>query len=181
MGRVVHELGGTMFAQYELNAVHELEPDASTNSERVFAKLVQGITDYAIYMLHPDGAVANWNAGAERFKQYTAAEIVGLHYRRFYSSQDQAAGIPERNLQIALERGRFEDEGLRYRKDGSSFWAHVIIDPIFEDDGSLLGFAKITRDKSEQRELEMSRRLAERRFRLLVDGITDHAIYMIDP
>lgn len=181
MGRVVHESGGTMFAQYELNAVHELESDTGTNSERVFAKLVQGITDYAIYMLHPDGTVANWNAGAERFKQYTAAEIVGLHYRRFYSSQDQAAGIPERNLQIALERGRFEDEGLRYRKDGSSFWAHVIIDPIFEDDGSLLGFAKITRDKSEQRELEMSRRLAERRFRLLVDGITDHAIYMIDP
>nr|WP_281374798.1 EAL domain-containing protein [Aureimonas mangrovi] len=119
------------------------------DSERSFRLLVKGITDYAIYMLNPDGTVANWNAGAQRAKGYTEDEIVGRHYRVFYDVADQAAGVPDRNLATALREGRFEDEGPRYRKDGTSFLAHVVIDPIFEEDGSLLGFAKITRDRTE--------------------------------
>ncbi|WP_199520219.1 sensor domain-containing protein [Fulvimarina endophytica] len=120
------------------------------HSERSFRQLVKGITDYAIYMLNVDGTVANWNAGAERAKGYTESEIVGQHYRAFYSAEDRAAGIPEKNLATALQEGRFEDEGPRYRKDGTSFIAHVVIDPIYEDDGTLYGFAKVTRDRTEQ-------------------------------
>ncbi|WP_082659810.1 bifunctional diguanylate cyclase/phosphodiesterase [Aureimonas sp. AU40] len=118
-------------------------------SERVFELMVRGITDYAIYMLNPDGTVANWNVGAERLKGYAAHEIVGAHFSRFYGEAERAAGIPDRNLATALSEGRFEEKGPRYRKDGSSFLAHVVIDPIFREDGSLLGFGKITRDRTE--------------------------------
>ncbi|WP_019515145.1 bifunctional diguanylate cyclase/phosphodiesterase [Sphingomonas sp. Mn802worker] len=118
-------------------------------SERVFERLVRGISDYAICLINPDGTVANWNVGAERLKGYRAEEIVGEHFGRFYGAADRWAGVPNRNLATALREGRFEDEAPRFRKDGTSFLANVVIDPIFLDDGSLLGFAKITRDRTE--------------------------------
>jgi PAS domain S-box-containing protein len=143
------------------NALSEL-----SNSESQFKTLVGGVTDYALYMLDPTGVVSNWNAGGERIKGYSAEEIVGQHFSRFYTPIDQAAGKPARALRIAVETGRYEEEGWRVRKDGSFFWASVVIDPIRNDAGELIGFAKITRDISERKEaqeklLAMQRQLAE--------------------
>jgi diguanylate cyclase (GGDEF)-like protein/PAS domain S-box-containing protein len=150
------------------------------NSDLMYRLLVQGVVDYAIYMLTPDGIISNWNAGAERAKGYRAAEIVGKHFSKFYGKDDIAAGLPTQNLAIARNSGRFEDEGWRLRKDGSAFWAHVIIDAIRDESGGLLGFAKITRDCTEQRKALQAQREHERRFRFLVQGVTDYAIYMLD-
>ena len=150
------------------------------NSDLMYRLLVQGVVDYAIYMLTPDGIVSNWNAGAQRAKGYEAAEIVGQHYSRFYLPDDIAAGLPAKNLEIATRTGRFEDQGWRVRKDGSTLWAHVVIDAIRAEDGSLLGFAKITRDCTEQRQVELAQREQERRYRYLIQGVTDYAIYMLD-
>ncbi|MBW9336286.1 EAL domain-containing protein [Herbaspirillum sp. RU 5E] len=122
------------------------------SSANAYRLLVQRIKDYAIYLLRPDGVVASWNAGARRFKGYADEEIIGQHYSVFYEVPDRLAGLPETNLAIALREGKFEDEGWRVRKDGSRFWAHVVIDPIYREDGRLLGFAKITRDRTEQLE-----------------------------
>ncbi|MFL9923135.1 EAL domain-containing protein [Herbaspirillum lusitanum] len=155
--------------------------DASLESERNFRLLVEGVTDYAIYMLKPDGTVANWNSGAQRAKGYSKNEIVGRHFSVFYTEEERADGLPQRALETALREGRFEIYGWRLRKDGSRFWAHAVIDPIYHDDGALLGFAKITRDCSAQKKLEEERRDTENRFRLLVEGITDYAIYMLNP
>ncbi|WP_353622861.1 bifunctional diguanylate cyclase/phosphodiesterase [Aliirhizobium terrae] len=119
--------------------------------ERNFQLLVRGVTDYAIYMLDPNGVVTNWNAGAERAKGYAAKEIVGRNFARFYSAEDQAAGAPAKALKTARETGRFDAEGKRYRKDGSWFWAHVVIQPVIDDDGILVGYAKITRDITRQK------------------------------
>ncbi|WLS78542.1 EAL domain-containing protein [Erwinia pyri] len=149
--------------------------------EQKFRLLVEGVTDYAIYMLDPDGHVVNWNAGAKRSKGYTADEIVGKHFSVFYSTQERLAKVPEANLKTAYRTGRFEEQGLRYRKDGSSFLAHVVIDAVHDDDGRLIGYAKITRDCTEQQRLLDEQREREQVFRLLVEGVTDYAIYMLDP
>jgi PAS domain S-box-containing protein len=142
--------------------------------------LVDAITDYAIYMLDPEGRVTNWNAGAQRFKGYLADEIIGAHFSRFYTDEDRAAGVPARALETSAREGKFEAEGWRVRKDGSHFWAHVVIDPIRAPDGSILGYAKITRDLTERRAAEQHLRRSEDQFRLLVQGVTDYAIYMLD-
>ena len=113
--------------------------------------LVDAVVDYAIYMLDPNGRITNWNKGAERIKGYTADEIVGQNFSRFYTPEDLATGLPSRALGVAAEEGRFEAEGWRLRKDGSRFWANVVIDPIRDEDGTLLGFAKVTRDITERR------------------------------
>lgn len=143
--------------------------------------LVQSVTDHAIYMLDPRGIVASWNAGAERLKGYSAAEIIGQHFSNFYDELDRRAGMPQRALRMAREHGRFEAEGWRVRKDGSRFWANVVVDPIRENDGTLLGFANVTRDLTERKRAEEELRRSEERFRLLVQSVTDYAIYMLDP
>ena len=142
--------------------------------------LVEGLTDYAVYMLDPGGIVSSWNAGAERFKGYKADEIIGQHFSRFYTPQDRATGLPARALATAAREGRFENEGWRLRKDGSRFWAHVIIDPIY-DQGFLVGYAKVTRDLSESKAAQDALKRSEELFRLLVQGVTDYAIYMLSP
>ena len=119
--------------------------------EENFKRLVQGVTDYAIYMLDLDGKVSNWNAGAQRTKGYTADEIVGRDFATFYSAEDRTNGLPQRALGIARTEGKFEAEGWRYRKNGTSFWAHVVIDPIYDDHGALVGYAKITKDQTKQK------------------------------
>jgi PAS domain S-box-containing protein len=124
--------------------------DAVLESERSFRLLVQGVTDYAIFMLSPDGYITSWNSGARRIKGYTEKEIIGSHFSRFYTPEDVAAGVPFRGLETARREGRFEAEGWRVRRDGSHFFAHVVIDAIYED-GELVGFAKITRDVTERR------------------------------
>jgi len=123
-------------------------------SERQFRLLVKGVTDYAIYLLDPNGIVTNWNDGAERIKGYKAEEIVGQHFSRFYTEADRAAGLPAAALHTALTVGRFEAENWRVRKDGALFWANVVIDAIRDDGGRLVGFAKITRDITQRRETE---------------------------
>jgi PAS domain S-box-containing protein len=145
-----------------------------------FRLLVQSVTDYAIFMLDPEGVVVSWNAGAQRFKGYEADEIIGQNFARFYTEEDRAADLPRRVLRTAAEEGRFEAEGWRVRKDGSRFWASVVIDPIL-DDGKLIGFAKITRDLTDRRAAADALRRSEERFRLLVQNVTDYAIYMLDP
>ena len=124
------------------------------NADVMYRLLVQSVIDYAIYMIKPDGTVANWNAGAQRTKGYTPDEIVGKNYALFYSEADRQKGTPQRGLAIAAATGRFETEGWRYRKDGSAFWAHVMIDAVHDEAGELIGFAKITRDITERRENE---------------------------
>ncbi|MBY5835796.1 PAS domain S-box protein (plasmid) [Rhizobium leguminosarum] len=155
--------------------------DTSLDEEGRFRLLVDAITDYAIYMLSPEGIVTSWNTGAQRFKGYRPSEILGQHFSRFYLEEDCASGVPERALATAVEHGRFEGEGWRQRKDGSRFWAHVIIDPIRRPSGELIGYAKITRDLTERRAAENAIRQSEEQFRRLVQGVSDYAIYMLDP
>ena len=131
-------------------------------AEGRFRILVEGITDYAIFMLDPDGKVANWNAGAERIKGYSPAEIIGQHLSRFFNEADRQAGIPERGLAIAARTGKYEAEGWRVRKDGSRFWAHVVIDAIRDHAGVLVGFAKIIRDMTERRAVEEQLRQSQK-------------------
>jgi len=145
-----------------------------------YRRLVEGITDYAIYMLDPAGIVTSWNPGAERFKGYSEAEILGEHFSRFYTDEDKAVELPATALRTAREQGRFEHEGWRVRKDGSRFWAHVVIDPLRDPDGKLIGYAKITRDLTERRDAEARLRESEEQLRLLVQGVTDYALYMLD-
>ena len=155
----------------ERRAAHQ----ALLESERRFRLLIEGVVDYALYMLDPSGVVASWNQGAQRMKGYAAGEIVGQHFSRFYTHEDRAAGLPARVLETAAREGRFEAEGWRLRKDGSRFWASVVVDAIRGNDGRLEGFAKITRDITERRAAQQALRDSERQFRLLVSNVVDYA------
>jgi PAS domain S-box-containing protein len=150
------------------------------HSEERFRLLVTCVKDYAIFMLDTQGYVATWNTGAEFIKGYTASEVIGSHFSRFYPAEAIKRGLPEEELQGAMMQGRFEDEGWRVRKDGSRFWANVIITAVRNADGHLIGFSKITRNLNERREHEEALRQSEERFRLLVDGVTEYAIMMLD-
>ena len=154
---------------------------AIIETERRFRILVEGVFDYAIYMLDPSGIITNWNTGAERLKGYSADEIVGQHFSKFYTKEERSSGMPARVLETAAREGRYEAEGWRVRKDGSRFWASVIVDAIRNESGKLQGFAKVTRDITERRVALEALRESERQFRLLVAGVTDYAIYMLDP
>ncbi len=150
-------------------------------SEERFKLLVESVRDYAIFMLDPDGTVLTWNAGAERFKGYTATEIIGQHFSVFYPQEAKDRGWPEHELQVAMKEGVFEDEGWRVRKDGTLFWANVVITALRSAKGELIGFAKVTRDLSQRRAHEEELRRGEERFRLLVEGVREYAIFMLDP
>lgn len=154
---------------------------ALTESEQRFRLLVEGVFDYAIFMLDRNGTITNWNKGAQRIKGYAADDVIGRHFSIFYTEEDRRAGLPAQALDTARESGRFEAEGWRVRKDGTRFWASVIIDPIFNDDGEHIGFAKITRDISERKAAEEALADSERQFRTLVSGVVDYALIMLDP
>jgi PAS domain S-box-containing protein len=154
---------------------------SSTFDDTRFRLFVASVTDYAIYMLSPEGIVNSWNAGAQRFKGYTSDEIIGSHFSKFYTDEDRTDNLPERALATARDHGRFEDEGWRVRKDGSRFWASVVIDAIRDPSGELVGYAKITRDITERKRAAEALHASEERFRLLVQGVTDYAIYMLSP
>ena len=154
--------------------------ESAQTSEGRYRLLVEAITDYAIYMLDPSGHVTSWNPGAKRFKGYEADEIIGRHFSTFYTDAERAQNVPALALQEAERTGRFEREGWRVRKDGTQFWAHVVIDAIRSPEGDLVGFAKITRDLTERRAAEVKLRQSEEQFRLLVQSVTDYAIFMLD-
>jgi PAS domain S-box-containing protein len=139
-------------------------------SERRFRLLVEGVTDCAIYMLTPEGAISSWNAGAERIKGYAAGEVLGRQFSMFFTAEDRAAGKPEHALETARSTGRFADEGWRLRKDGSRFWALAVIDAIRDESGELVGFAKITRDLTERRAAEEQVRQSHARLQAITDN-----------
>src|SRR5262245_17153849 len=151
------------------------------NSEEHFRQLVAGVRDYAIFLLDLEGNVLTWNTGAERIKGYRAEEIIGRHFSTFYPKEAVASGWPVHELRVAEATGRFEDEGWRVRKDGSRFWASVVITALRDEAGGVRGFLKITRDLTERKQAEEKLRLSEERFRLLVAGVKDYAIFMLDP
>ena len=155
--------------------------EALVESERRFRLLVDSVLDYAIYMLDPSGIITNWNTGAARIKGYSADEVIGTHFSRFYTKEDRSKGLPAVALEQAKSVGKYEVEGWRVRKDGGRFWASVLIEPIRSDTGELIGFAKVTRDITERRSAQEALRESERQFRLLVSAVTDYAIYMLDP
>jgi PAS domain S-box-containing protein len=156
-------------------------PAVLQESEQHFAHLVAGVKDYAIFLLTPEGVVKTWNAGAERIKGYAADEIIGQHFSKFYTEESIAMGWPQHELAVAKKEGRFEDEGWRLRKDGSRFWTNVVITALYDADGRPSAFIKITRDLSERRAAEETLRQSEERFRLLVAGVKEYAIFMLDP
>ncbi|RYY99462.1 MAG: PAS domain S-box protein, partial [Comamonadaceae bacterium] len=153
----------------------------STSLEQRLQLLIDAVLDYGIFVLDPEGHVVSWNSGAEKLKGYSRAEIIGKHFSVFYPPDSIASGWPQEELRQARLRGRFEDEGWRLRKDGSRFWANVVITALHDKNGELAGFAKITRDLTERRRHEEELRVSEERFRLLVENVRDYAIFMLDP
>jgi PAS domain S-box-containing protein len=143
--------------------------------------LVTSVRDYAIFLLDTGGHIASWNKGAERIKGYRAEEIIGRHFSTFYPPEDVAARKPENELAVAIAEGRVEDEGWRVRKDGSRFWASVVITALWDESRVLRGFAKVTRDLTERKMAEEVLRQSEEQFRLLIESVKDYAIIVLDP
>jgi PAS domain S-box-containing protein len=150
-------------------------------SEERFRLLVESVRDYAIFMLDPQGFVLTWNAGAERFKGWRAEEIIGQHFSSFYPQEALDRHLPEHELAVAAVEGSYEDEGWRVRKDGTQFWADVVITAMRDSGGRLVGYAKVTRDLTQRRGHEEALRRSEERFRLLIEGVPEYAIFMLDP
>ena len=153
----------------------------AAGNDEAYRRLVEGIRDYAVFFLTPDGHIASWNAGAQAIKGYAAHEIIGRHFSTFYTEDALARGWPAEELRRAAADGRLEDEGWRLRKDGSRFWANVVITAVRGSDGTLLGYSKVTRDLTERRAQEQRLAESERSLRLLVSSVVDYAIYRMDP
>ena len=151
------------------------------DSSDLYRRLVESVSDYAIFALDAKGYITSWNPGAQRIKGYTGDEIIGRHFSSFYPPEDIASGKPAWELEVAAREGRIEDEGWRLRKDGSRFWANVVISAVRNNHGEVTGFSKVTRDLSERRNTEEALRRSEERFRLLVQSVKEYAILMLDP
>src|SRR5215207_10599983 len=169
-----------IFLQVQDVTAQRTAEDELRQSEERFRLLVEGIEDYAIFMLDPNGIIVSWNAGAQRTNGYRADEIIGRHFRTFYRRELQLSKHPEFELAAALRDGHYSEEGWRVRKDGSEFWANVLITAVFDDIGRHVGFAKITRDITAGRRVEEALRQSEEKFRLLIEAVTDYAIFMLD-
>src|SRR5690349_8350755 len=166
---------------HERRQATRLRVEVAMPDPRLYQRMIEQARDYALFMLDPDGRIVSWNLGAERLKGYVADEIIGRHFSVFYTREAIESGWPAHELEVATVEGHFEDEGWRVRKDGSRFWANVVITALRDDEGKLLGFSKITRDLTDRRMHEEALRQSEQRFRLLVDAVQDYAIFMLDP
>jgi PAS domain S-box-containing protein len=164
-----------------MNGANQNDKRAAAASEDRFRLLVDSIVDYGIFTLDIDGHISSWNRGAQRIKGYRADEIIGKHFSIFYSPEEVATGKCELELKIAAEEGRFEDEGWRIRKDGTKFWANVVITAVRNEAGTLVAFGKVTRDLSERRRAEDELKRSEERLRLLIASVKDYAIFILDP
>ena len=143
--------------------------------------LIDAVVDYAIYMVDLEGRVLSWNSGAARMKGYSAEEVIGRNFAEFYTEDDRAAGLPQNALATARQTGRFHGEGWRVRRDGSRFWALVVLDAIKDEQGELIGFAKVTRDVTERQQAQETLLDSEQRYRRLVEAVVDYAIFQLDP
>jgi PAS domain S-box-containing protein len=167
--------------------VRERAAELTKTSEKLRATqeqsrlVLEGVRSHAIFKLDPVGNVTSWNPGAERIKGYHAEEIIGQPFSRFYTPEDISSGKPERELRASVAEGFFEEEGLQVRKDGSRFWAIVTITPLYNHAAQPIGFVEVTRDISDRKKVEEALRVSEDRFHLMVDGVSDHAIIMLDP
>ena len=155
--------------------------DGTNHGDGRFRLLVESISDYAVYMLDLKGEILSWNRGGERIKGYAADEVIGRHFSLFYTPEDRRTGVPSRLLETVRREGRTEAEGWRLRKGGARFWASVVVDPIHDAQGRHIGYAKITQDISDRRAAEEALAQSERQFRMLVAGVSDYALFMIDP
>jgi two-component system, chemotaxis family, CheB/CheR fusion protein len=167
----------------ELTALNEQlrqSMDQLRKTEERFRLLVSGVKDYAIFVLDPKGRIRSWNEGAERINGYSAKEIIGEHFSIFYREEDRQAGKPEKEIETAVSAGRFEEEAIRLRKDGTKYWANVILNPLFDENRRIYGFAKVTRDITERKLAEEKLRESEERFQTLVHSVKDYAIFMLD-
>jgi PAS domain S-box-containing protein len=149
-------------------------------SEERYRLMVEGVKDYAIFLMDPTGHIMTWNEGAKRNKGYSAYEIIGKHFSTFYTAEDLETKKPERELKIAVETGKYEEEGWRVKKNGSVFWANIVITALFNEQNKLIGFSKVTRDLTERKEREEDLRQSEERYRSLVEQVTDYGIFMLD-
>ncbi|MBN8226131.1 PAS domain-containing sensor histidine kinase [Corallococcus macrosporus] len=157
-----------------------VSPQSARDMGAQLRLFIDSVKDYAILTLDPAGYIVSWNTGAERIKGYKAEEILGQHFSRFYPPEDIASGKPQMELEIVNREGRFEEEGWRVRKDGSLFWANVVITAMRDSKGQLIGYGKVTRDFTERKQTQERLRESEERFRLLVEHVQDYAIYMLD-
>jgi PAS domain S-box-containing protein len=148
---------------------------------QIYRQLVEQSKDYAVFVLHPDGRVMTWNLGAKLIKGYEPEEIIGRHFSIFYPREAVESGWPAQELRVAESAGRFEDEGWRIRKDGSRFWASVVITALRDESGKLVGYSKFTRDLTDRKRREEELRQSDERFKLLIEGVVDYAIFLIDP
>ncbi len=154
---------------------------ATLEAEEKFRLLVESVNDYGIFLMDPEGYIQSWNAGAEKIKGYTADEIIGKHFSTFYTVPDIQRNHPQEELKLAIKNGKYQEEGWRLRKNGTKFWAYIVITPLRNKHGDLVGFAKVTRDLTERKEAEEKLRQSEERSRRMFEGIKDYAMIMLDP
>lgn len=169
------------------DSVHDLRKSLDTAhtatfaAEEKFRLLVESVTDYGIFLMDPEGHIQSWNPGAERIKGYSAQEIIGRHFSIFYTQPDLQRNHPAEVLKLAVKNGKYQEEGWRLRKNGTRFWANIVITPLKGPGGQLLGFAKVTRDLTEKKEYEERLRESEERARKMFEGVKDYAMIMLDP
>jgi PAS domain S-box-containing protein len=156
-------------------------PTTLEEAQEYFRLLVAGVREHAVFLMDKGGHIKTWNAGAQIIKGYRAEEILGQHFSKFYLPEEVAAGKPARELVIAEKDGHYREEGWRVRKDGSLFWASVTISAVRDEEGTLNGFLKITRDLTDRKRAEDALRESEEKFRLMVEAVKDYAVFMLDP
>src|SRR5688572_828858 len=158
----------------------DFEKIEDLDNARRLEVLIKSVVDYAIYLLNIEGRVLTWNSGAERLKGYEAEEIIGRSFADFYTPEDRDRGVPQKGLEVAARTGRFETEGWRVRKDGTRFWALVVIDAVHNEEGQLIGYAKVARDLTERKFSQQSLVERDRRYGQLIEAVTDYAIFQLD-